>query len=106
MPRLTGIQAATQLHKQRPDLRLLMLSMYDSEQFLFESLRAGASGYVLKSGVDQDIVDACRAVMRGESFLYPSAIAALVRDHVQRGDDDNFDRRATPPEHPRQARDA
>jgi DNA-binding NarL/FixJ family response regulator len=91
MPRLTGIQAAMQLHKQRPDLRLLMLSMYDSEQFLFEALRAGASGYVLKSGADQDIVDACRAVMRGDSFLYPSAIAALVRDHVERGDEERFD---------------
>ena len=52
-----------------------MLSMYDSEQFLFESLRAGASGYVLKSDADHDIVDACRRTMRGQSFLYPSAVA-------------------------------
>jgi DNA-binding NarL/FixJ family response regulator len=86
MPKLTGIQAAAELHKRRPELRLLMLSMYDSEQFLFESLRAGASGYVLKSDADQDIVDACRRTMRGESFLYPSAVASLVRDYVERGD--------------------
>jgi len=85
MPRMTGIQAAAELHKRKPEIRLLMLSMYDSEQFLFEALKAGASGYVLKSGADTDIVDACRAAMRGESFLYPSAVATLVRDYVERG---------------------
>ena len=51
-----------------------MLSMYDNEQILFEALKAGASGYVLKSGADDDIVEACRAAMRGQSFLYPSAV--------------------------------
>jgi DNA-binding NarL/FixJ family response regulator len=92
MPRMTGIQAATELNKRKPELRLLMLSMYDSEQFLFEALKAGASGYVLKSSADEDIVEACRRVMRGESFLYPSAVTALVRDYVDRGDDDeHFD---------------
>jgi DNA-binding NarL/FixJ family response regulator len=85
MPEMTGIQAAAELHKRKPELRVLMLSMYDSEQFLFEALKAGASGYVLKSGADTDIVDACRAAMRGDSFLYPSAIATLVRDYVERG---------------------
>jgi DNA-binding NarL/FixJ family response regulator len=88
MPKLTGIQAAAELHRRRPDLKLLMLSMYDGEQFLFESLKAGASGYVLKSDADHDIVDACRQTMRGESFLYPSAIATLVRDYVERGHPD------------------
>jgi DNA-binding NarL/FixJ family response regulator len=85
MPRLTGIQAAVELSKRRPELRLLMLSMYDSEQYLFEALRAGASGYVLKSDADQDIVRAVRATMRGESFLYASAMNTLVRDYVERG---------------------
>ena len=85
MPRMTGIQAAAELHKRKPEVRVLMLSMHDSEQFLFEALKAGASGYVLKSGADTDIVDACRAAMRGESFLYPSAVTTLVRDYVERG---------------------
>src|ERR1043166_7184348 len=85
MPRMTGIQAAAELHKRKPELRLLMLSMHDSEQFLFESLKAGASGYVLKSGADTDIVDAVRAAMRGDSYLYPSAVTTLVRDYVERG---------------------
>jgi DNA-binding NarL/FixJ family response regulator len=85
MPRMTGIQAAAELQKRRPELKTLMLSMHDSEQFLFEALKAGASGYVLKSGADTDIVDACRAAMRGDSYLYPSAVATLVRDYVERG---------------------
>jgi DNA-binding NarL/FixJ family response regulator len=92
MPRMTGIQAAAELHKRKPELRILMLSMHDSEQFLFEALKAGASGYVLKSGADTDIVDACRAAMRGDSFLYPSAITTLVRDYVERGGEgEHFD---------------
>jgi DNA-binding NarL/FixJ family response regulator len=83
MPRMTGIQAAAELHKRRAELKTLMLSMHDTEQFLFEALKAGASGYVLKSGADTDIVDACRAAMRGDSYLYPSAVTTLVRDYVE-----------------------
>ena len=85
MPRLTGIQAAAELHRRKPEVKIVMLSMHDSEQILFEALKAGASGYVLKSGADTDIVDAVRAAMRGESFLYPSAVSTLVRDYVERG---------------------
>ena len=85
MPRMTGIQAAAELHKRKPELRIVMLSMHDSEQLLFEALKAGASGYVLKSGADTDIVDAVRAAMLGESFLYPSAVTTLVRDYVDHG---------------------
>jgi DNA-binding NarL/FixJ family response regulator len=93
MPRMTGIQAAAELHKRKPDLKTLILSMHDSEQFLFEALKAGASGYVLKSGADTDIVDAVRAAMRGDSYLYPSAVTSLVRDYVDRGDrgEEEFD---------------
>ncbi len=84
MPRLTGLQAARELSNRRPDLRLLMLSMHQDEQYLFEALKAGASGYVLKSAADRDLVEACRAAMRGEPFLYPAAVTALIRDHVLR----------------------
>ena len=80
MPRMTGLQAARELSHRRPQLRLLILSMYENEQFLFEALKVGASGYVLKSGADDDIVDACRAAMRGESFLYPWG--ADIRSHA------------------------
>jgi len=84
MPRLTGIQAARELSQRKPALRTLILSMHDNERYFFEALRAGASGYVLKSVADRDLVEACRAVMRGEPFLYPGAVRAIIRDYVRR----------------------
>ena len=86
MPRKTGLQAARELSHRRPQLRTLILSMYENEQFLFEALKAGASGYVLKSGAENDIVEACRAAVRGESFLYPAAADGLIRDFIERAD--------------------
>ena len=87
MPRMTGLQATAELARLQPQLRVLMLSMHDNEQYLFEALKAGASGYVLKSAADRDLVEACRAALRGEPFLYPSAIAALIRDFLDRARD-------------------
>jgi DNA-binding NarL/FixJ family response regulator len=87
MPRLTGIQAARELSQRKPELRLLILSMHDSERYFFEALGAGASGYVLKSVVDRDLVEACRATMRGEPFLSPAAVKALICDHLERTGD-------------------
>jgi DNA-binding NarL/FixJ family response regulator len=87
MPRMTGIQAASELSRRRPDLRLLMLSMHDNEQYFFEALKAGASGYVLKSAADRDLVEDCRATMRGEPFIYPAAVTALIRDHLEKTGD-------------------
>ena len=84
MPRKTGLQAAREITHRKPDVRVLMLSMHDNEQYLFEAIRAGASGYVLKSAVDRDLVEACRAAMRGEPFLYPGAVRALMREYVER----------------------
>ncbi|MFJ1797588.1 MULTISPECIES: response regulator [unclassified Streptomyces] len=90
MPRLTGLQAARELSRVMPGLRILMLTMYDNEQYFFEALRAGAAGYVLKSVADRDLVEACRAAMRDEPFLYPGAVTALIRnflDRVKDGED-------------------
>ncbi|MFD5949869.1 response regulator [Streptomyces collinus] len=84
MPRLTGLQAARELAAVRPDLRILMLTMHDNEQYFFQALKAGASGYVLKSVADRDLVAACRAAMRDEPFLYPGAVTALIRNYLDR----------------------
>ncbi|WP_413774913.1 response regulator [Actinocorallia sp. A-T 12471] len=84
MPRMTGLQAAREISRRAPQVRILMLSMYDNEQYFFEALKSGASGYVLKSAADQDLLDACRAAMRGQPFLYPGAMTALIRDYLQR----------------------
>jgi DNA-binding NarL/FixJ family response regulator len=84
MPRMTGLQATSELHRRRPELRVLILSVHDGDQYFFEALRAGASGYVLKTAANRDLVEACRASMRGEAFLYPGAVTALIRDYLQR----------------------
>src|SRR5450755_2725563 len=83
MPRMTGLAAARQLGRRRPELRVLILSMHENEQFLYEALKAGASGYVLKKLADRDLVQACRATMRGEPFLYPAEVTAVIRDHLR-----------------------
>ena len=83
MPRMTGLQAVTELRRRKPELRTLILSMHENERYLYESLKAGASGYVLKSVADRDLVEACRAAMRGEAFLYPGAETALIRNFLR-----------------------
>ena len=84
MPRMTGLQAAREIARRRSGLPILMLSMHDNEQYFFESLKAGASGYVLKSVADQDLVDAVRAAMRGEPFVYPGVMSTIVRSYLDR----------------------
>ena len=82
MPRMTGLQAAREVRRRGSDTKVLVLSMHDNEQYLYEALKAGASGYVLKSAAHKDLVEACRAAMRGEPFLYPGAVTALIKDFL------------------------
>ncbi|MEA2386522.1 MAG: hypothetical protein QOJ22_696 [Thermoleophilaceae bacterium] len=80
MPRLTGLQAARQIKAHLPDCQVLMLSMHDDQRYVFEALKAGASGYVLKRDVDQSLLDAIRAVHRGEAFLTNAVERSLIRE--------------------------
>jgi DNA-binding NarL/FixJ family response regulator len=91
MPLRTGLQAARELLRRRPELKILMLSMHDLEDYCFEALKAGASGYVLKTAADRDLIEACRDAMRGEPFLSPPTVRALMRAYLadpapERGD--------------------
>jgi DNA-binding NarL/FixJ family response regulator len=63
-----------------------MLSMHDVDQYFFEALNSGAAGYVLKSAADRDLLEACRAALRGEPFLYPPAVRTIIREHLEAGD--------------------
>jgi DNA-binding NarL/FixJ family response regulator len=85
MPKLTGLQATREIREQAPDVSVLILSMYDDERYLFEALKAGASGYVLKAQADVDLLRAVRAVERGEPFLTPEAQQALIKDVLGHG---------------------
>jgi DNA-binding NarL/FixJ family response regulator len=80
MPKLTGLQATREIKLQAPEINVLILSMHDDERYLFEALKAGAGGYVLKTEADRALVDAVRAVSRGEPFLTSGAQRRLVRD--------------------------
>jgi len=80
MPKLTGIQATREIKSQAPDIDVLILSMHDDDRYVYEALKAGASGYVLKREADQALVDAVRAVGRGEPFLTNAAQRRLVRE--------------------------
>ncbi len=89
MPRMTGLQAAYEISRRVPAVKTLILSMHEDEQYFFQALRMGASGYVLKSAADRDLVEACRATMRGQPFVHAGAVTALIEDYldrVRRGD--------------------
>jgi DNA-binding NarL/FixJ family response regulator len=83
MPRLTGLQAAREIRAHLPHARVLILSMHDDEHYLFEALKAGASGYVLKREADQDLVGAIRAVGNGEAFLTNAAERSIIREWME-----------------------
>src|ERR1700737_5254263 len=87
MPRMTGLQAARAIRSHLPETRVLILSMHDDERYLFEALKAGASGYVLKREADQDLVGAVRAVGRGEAFLTNAAERSIIPRGVDEGGD-------------------
>jgi len=82
MPRMTGLQAAREIHRRGLPVQMLILSMHANEHFLFEALKLGAAGYVHKSVADRDLITACRAALRGEPFLYPGAISTLIRNYL------------------------
>jgi DNA-binding NarL/FixJ family response regulator len=80
MPRMTGLQATVEIRAHAPEISVLVLSMYDDERYLYEALQAGAAGYVLKREADTVLVDAVRAVARGEPFMTNAAERSLVRE--------------------------
>jgi DNA-binding NarL/FixJ family response regulator len=86
MPRMTGLQATHEIKKQAPEVQVLILSMHEDERYLFEALRAGAAGYVLKRAADTDLLEAVRAAARGQPFLTASAQQSLIRDFLERGE--------------------
>jgi DNA-binding NarL/FixJ family response regulator len=98
MPKLTGLQVTREIKRQAPEVAVLILSMHDDERYLFEALKAGASGYVLKTQADADLMEAIRAVERGEPFLTPGAQQALIKDVLERGRENEDKEELTPRE--------
>ncbi|UCH87021.1 MAG: response regulator transcription factor, partial [Dehalococcoidia bacterium] len=82
MPDLNGLEAARRIRQQAPDLRILVLTMYDDEAYLRQFLEMGVAGYVLKMAADTELAAAIRAVHRGESFVYPSLMGQLIDSYL------------------------
>jgi len=80
MPGLSSFEATRQIRKQRPETRVIFLSMYDDEDYLSESVEIGASGYILKESPADQLVSAIREVHRGGNYLTPRLLARLVDD--------------------------
>lgn len=83
MPRMNGLEATRLIKERHPDTRVLILSMYDDHEYVVQIIQAGASGYVLKRVVTEDLVRAIHAVHAGESFLYPPIAAKLIGDYLR-----------------------
>jgi len=87
MPRMTGLQAAREIKAQAPEVQVVLLSMHEDERYLFDALRAGASGYVLKAAADTDLIEAVRAASEGRPFLPPVTQRAMVKEWLEGGAD-------------------
>ncbi len=80
MPGLSSFEATRQLKRLRPDLKVLFLTMYDDEDYLLESMQAGASGYILKDSPTEQLLAGIRDVQNGGSYLSPKMLSQLVDD--------------------------
>ena len=101
MPRMNGLEATAQIRKRHPHVKILILSMYDDDEYVEQIIQAGASGYVIKRAAADDLVRAIREVHHGSSFLYPSIAAKLIEAYVRRvrsDDDDECGELLTPRE--------
>jgi DNA-binding NarL/FixJ family response regulator len=82
MPQMDGLEATRRVRAEMPDVHILILTVHAQERYLFPVLKAGAAGYVLKSTVDTELLDAIRTVAKGGAFLYPSATRMLLEDYL------------------------
>ena len=83
MPRMDGLEATRRIRKKNPKTKILVLTQHDNKEYILSIIKAGASGYILKRALGSELVSAIRAVQQGDSFLYPSAAAALIEDYLQ-----------------------
>lgn len=84
MPRLNGVEATQEIKRAHPEMQVLILTMHEEESYVFQLLRLGAAGYVLKRAAATDLVEAVRAASRGEAFLYPAVARSVVQDYLDR----------------------
>ncbi len=84
MPDMNGIEATRQIKKLLPEVKVLILTMHEHDEYVFQALRAGASGYMLKEAADTDLISALRVIQNGQFYLSPTAQSVMVGDYLQR----------------------
>lgn len=84
MPEMNGIEATRQIKKLVPESRILILTMHEHDEYVFQALRAGASGYMLKEAADTELISALHIIQSGQFYLSPMAQSVLVGDYLQR----------------------
>ena len=95
MPILNGLEATRQIKKKFPEVDVLMLTVHETEEYVYQVFRAGASGYLLKKTAHQDLVSAIRSVYNGHFFISPSISKSVIREYIAKAEkshDDGFDR--------------
>ncbi len=92
MPGMDGLEATRRIRKENPKIKILALTQYDNKEYILSVIKAGAAGYVPKRALGSELVSAIRAVHKGDSFLYPSAAAALIQDYLQQAEEEPYDR--------------
>ena len=92
MPGMDGLEATRRIKNKHPKVKVLVLTQYNNREYILSAIKAGAAGYVPKRALGSDLISALRAIYRGESFLYPSAAAALIEDYRQQAEVEPYDR--------------
>lgn len=84
MPDMNGIDATRQIKRMLPETKVLVLTMHENDEYVFQALRAGAAGYMLKEAADTDLISALRVIQSGQFYLSPMAQSVMVGDYLQR----------------------
>ena len=84
MPGMSGLEATRQIRQHYPDVKILVLTMHEGDEYFFKILEAGASGYFIKGGSSNELISALRAVWHGDVFIYPTMAKKLLSDYLQR----------------------
>ena len=91
MPNMDGMEATRRLKKKYPNIKVLALTQYENREYVFSAIKAGVDGYLPKKAAGSELATAIRALNRGESFLYPSAAAALIKDYLRQATEEPYD---------------
>ncbi len=84
MAGMDGLEATRRIKKKNPQVKILILTQHDDREYILSAIKAGTAGYVPKKALGSELVSAIRAVCKGDSFLYPSAAATLIKDYLRR----------------------